>query len=153
MGTQTFLTAEGKAELEEELRQLKYERRPEIAAKIHQAKEFGEMSEGGEFDESKNEQAFIEGRIAEIEGILKNARVVKDHDRNVVSIGGFVKVRHENNVEMEFNIVGPAEISPENGKISHESPIAQSLLGKRVGDVAKVKAPAGSFTYTILDIS
>jgi transcription elongation factor GreA len=153
MGTQTFLTAEGKAELEEELRQLKYERRPEIAAKIHQAKEFGEMSEGGEFDESKNEQAFIEGRIAEIEDILKNARVVKDHDRNVVSIGGFVKVRHENNVETEFNIVGPAEISPENGKISHESPIAQSLLGKRVGDVAKVKAPAGSFTYTILEIS
>ena len=89
----------------------------------------------------------------EIEDILKNARVVKDHDRNVVSIGGFVKVRHENNVETEFNIVGPAEISPENGKISHESPIAQSLLGKRVGDVAKVKAPAGSFTYTILEIS
>ena len=92
MGTQTFLTAEGKTELEEELRRLKYERRPEIAAKIHEAKEFGEMSEGGEFDEAKNEQAFIEGRIAEIEDILKKARIIRDHDRNVVSIGGFVKV-------------------------------------------------------------
>ena len=153
MGTQTFLTAEGKAELEEELRRLKYERRPEIAAKIHEAKEFGEMSEGGEFDEAKNEQAFIEGRIAEIEDTLKNARIIKDHDRNVVSIGGFVKVRNAGNVETEFNIVGPAEISPQNGKISHESPIARSLLGKRVGDVVEVNAPGGDFDYTILEIS
>ncbi len=153
MGAQTFLTVEGKAELQEELRQLKYERRPEIAAKIHKAKEFGEMPEGGEFDETKNEQAFIEGRIAEIEDIFKNARIVTEHDHNVVSIGGFVKVRDDNNVEREFNIVGPAEISPENGKISHESPVARSLLGKRVGDVAEVKAPAGIFTYTISEIS
>jgi transcription elongation factor GreA len=153
VGTQTFLTAEGKTELEEELRRLKYERRPEIAAKIHEAKEFGEMSEGGEFDEAKNEQAFIEGRIAEIEDIFKNARIVKDHDRNVVSIGGFVRVRNEKNVETRFNIVGPAEISPENGKISHDSPIAQSLLGKRVGDVVNVTAPAGTFAYTILEVS
>ena len=153
MGTQTFLTVEGKAELEEELRRLKYERRPEIAAKIHEAKEFGEMSEGGEFDEAKNEQAFIEGRIAEIEDTLRNSRIVKDHDRNVVSIGGFVKVLNANNVETEFNIVGPAEISPQNGKISNESPIARSLLGKRVGDVVKVNAPGGDFDYTILEIS
>lgn len=153
MDPQTFLTVEGKAELDEELRHLKYERRPEIAAKIHEAKESGEMSEGGEFDESKNDQAFIEGRIAEIEDIFKNARIVKDHDRNVVSIGGFVRVRNEKNVETRFNIVGPAEISPENGKISHDSPIAQSLLGKRVGDVVNVTAPAGTFAYTILEVS
>jgi transcription elongation factor GreA len=153
MDPQTFLTVEGKAELDEELRHLKYERRPEIAAKIHEAKESGEMPEGGEFDESKNDQAFIEGRIAEIEDIFKNARIVKDHDRNVVSIGGFVRVRNEKNVETRFNIVGPAEISPENGKISHDSPIAQSLLGKRVGDVVNVTAPAGTFAYTILEVS
>ena len=153
MGTQTFLTAEGKTELEEELRRLKYERRPEIAAKIHEAKEFGEMSEGGEFDEAKNEQAFIEGRIAEIEDILKKARIIRDHDRNVVSIGGFVKVLNANDVETDFNIVGPAEIAPQNGKISHESPIARSLLGKRVGDVVKVNAPGGEYGYTILEVS
>ena len=153
MDPQTFLTVEGKVELDEELRHLKYERRPEIAAKIHEAKESGEMPEGGEFDESKNDQAFIEGRIAEIEDIFKNARIVKDHDRNVVSIGGFVRVRNEKNVETRFNIVGPAEISPENGKISHDSPIAQSLLGKRVGDVVNVTAPAGTFAYTILEVS
>ena len=153
MDPQTFLTVEGKAELDEELRHLKYERRPEIAAKIHEAKESGEMPEGGEFDESKNDQAFIEGRIAEIEDIFKNARIVKDHDRNVVSIGGFVRVRNEKNVETGFKIVGPAEISPENGKISHDSPIAQSLLGKRVGDVVNVTAPAGTFAYTILEVS
>ena len=153
MDSQTFLTVEGKAELDEELRHLKYERRPEIAAKIHEAKESGEMPEGGEFDESKNDQAFIEGRIAEIEDIFKNARIVKDHDRNVVSIGGFVRVRNEKNLETRFNIVGPAEISPENGKISHDSPIAQSLLGKRVGDVVNVTAPAGTFAYTILEVS
>ena len=153
MDTQTFLTAEGKTKLDAELRELKYKRRPEIAAKIHNAKEFGEISDAGEFDESKNEQAFIEGRIAEIDTILKNARIVSEHDRNVVSIGGFVKVRDSNNLEMKFNIVGSAEISPEHGRISYESPIARSLLGKRVGDMAEVKAPAGTFSYTISEIA
>ena len=152
MAKQTYLTAEGKAELEDELGSLKYERRPEIAAKIHRSKEFGEMPEGGEFDDAKNEQAFIEGRIAEIETTLKNARVISEHDSNVVSVGGFVKVKDDDNEEAQFNIVGSAEISPEDGKISHESPIARSLLGKRVGEVAIVDAPAGEYSFTILEI-
>lgn len=152
MEEQTYLTPAGKAELEAELKKLKLEARPQIAAKIHRAKEFGEMSEGGEFDEAKNEQAFIEGRIEEIEEVLKKARVVLHHDREVVSLGGFVKVKDEDGKQAVFNIVGAAEIAPENGKISNESPIGRALLGKRVGNVAIVVAPGGRFSYKILKV-
>ena len=152
MPDRAFLTPAGKTSLETELRQLKHERRPEIAEKIHRAKEFGEMPEGGEFDESKNEQSFVEGRIAEIEDLLKNARIIEQHDRNVVSVGGFVKVKDEGGSEEVFNIVGAAEIEPTSGKVSNESPFAVAVLGKRVGDQAVVRAPGGAFSYTVLEI-
>ncbi|SHF08796.1 transcription elongation factor GreA [Thermoanaerobacter uzonensis DSM 18761] len=155
MSKPVILTYEGLKKLEEELEYLKTVKRAEVAEKIKQARAFGDLSENSEYDEAKNEQAFIEGRIATIEAMLKNAKVIDEEDIKLdqVSIGCTVKVYDESyNEEVEYTIVGSAEADPMNNKISDESPIGKALLGKKVGDVVTVEVPAGIIKLKILEI-
>lgn len=134
MSKPVILTYEGLKKLEEELEYLKTVKRAEVAEKIKQARAFGDLSENSEYDEAKNEQAFIEGRIATLEAMLKNAKVIDEEDIKLdqVSIGCTVKVYDESyNEEVEYTIVGSAEADPMNNKISDESPIGKALLGKK----------------------
>jgi transcription elongation factor GreA len=150
-----ILTYEGLKKLEEELEYLKVVKRPEITEKIKQARAFGDLSENSEYDEAKNEQAFVEGRIATIEAMLRNAKVIDEEDImiDVVNIGCRVKVYDEDSKEeVEYAIVGSTEADPMNYKISDESPIGKVLLGKKVGDVVTVEVPVGIIKLKILEI-
>ncbi|AEF16333.1 MULTISPECIES: transcription elongation factor GreA [Thermoanaerobacterium] len=155
MGKQVILTYDGLKKLEEELDYLKSVKRPEVAEKIKQARAFGDLSENSEYDEAKNEQAFIEGRIATIEAMLRNAQVIDEEDITIdkVSVGCTVKVYDEDfKEEAEYTIVGSTEADPMNNKISDESPIGKALLGKKVGDTISVEVPAGIIKLKVLEI-
>ena len=150
-----ILTAEGLAKLETELEYLKTEKRKEVAEKIKQARSFGDLSENSEYDEAKNEQGHVEVRIVQIENMLKNAKIIDedDIDSNVVSIGVKVKVLDtEFDEEVDYAIVGSTEADPTAFKISDESPVGQGLLGKKVGDIAKIITPGGVVKFKILEI-
>jgi len=152
---ETILTPEGVLKLEQELTHLKTVRRREVASRIKQAIAFGDLSENSEYDEAKNEQAFIEGRIVSLENMLKNARIIDDEDitTDVVSIGTTVKVLDlEYNEEIEYTIVGSAEADPSQNIISNESPIGKSLIGKSKGDEVEIAIPDGVIKYKILEI-
>lgn len=148
-----YLTKEGKEELERELEHLKTTRRREVAQRIKEAKEFGDLSENSEYEEAKNQQAFMEGRIAEIEHILKHSEVIsrrgKTNDK--VSVGSKVIVDIEGELS-EFIIVGSTEANPLEGKISNESPIGRALLDKKIGEHVEVEVPAGKIIYKIKKI-
>jgi transcription elongation factor GreA len=149
-----FLTPEGRAKLEAELEQLKTVRRAEIAERIHSAKEEGDIMENSAYDEAKNEQAFVEGRILTIEQMLKNAvKITETRASDSVGIGSFVTVieRGDRTDEM-YQIVGSAEADPTRGRISNESPVGRALLGKRVGDEVQVKIPDGVRHLKITEI-
>jgi transcription elongation factor GreA len=140
-----FLTPEGRAKLESELEQLKTVRRAQVAERIHAAKEEGDIMENSAYDEAKNEQAFVEGRIMTIEQMLKNAVMIHEtRARDSVGIGSYVSVAERGGEDDEmFQIVGSAEADPTRGRISNESPVGRALLGKRVGDEVQVKIPDG----------
>lgn len=152
-----LLTREGLKKYEDELHDLKVIRRKEVAQKIKEAREQGDLSENAEYDAAKDEQRDIEARIEELEKILKNVEVV-DMDEGSdnfeqVGFGLVVRVRdNEFDDEMEFKIVGATEANSLKGKISNESPLGKALLGAKKGDVVTVEAPAGVIEYTILDI-
>lgn len=148
-----FLTPEGRAKLEAELEQLKTVRRAQVAERIHAAKEEGDIMENSAYDEAKNEQAFVEGRILTIEQMLKNA-VMIDATRpsDSVGIGSYVTVAEQGNSTEVYQIVGSAEADPTRGRISNESPIGRALLGKRIGDEIQVKVPDGVRHLKIIDI-
>lgn len=149
-----FLTPEGRARLEAELDQLKTVRRAEVAERIHSAKEEGDITENSAYDEAKNEQAFVEGRIMTIEQMLKNA-VMIDANRafDSVGIGAIVTVLERgDDDEEEYQIVGSAEADPSKGRISNESPVGKALLGKREGDEVKVIIPDGARYLRITEI-
>ncbi|MBM7583331.1 transcription elongation factor GreA [Caldicoprobacter guelmensis] len=151
----TILTQEGVAKLEEELRYLKTVKRKEVAERIKQAIAFGDLSENSEYDEAKNEQAFIEGRIVTLENLLRNAKVIDDDDisTDVVSIGSTVKLLDvETNDVMEYTIVGSTEANPAENRISNKSPVGKALLGKPVGAVVDVHVPDGVIKFKILEI-
>lgn len=157
MGEQqeVILTQEGFDKLEEELNYLKTEKRTEIAERIKVARGFGDLSENSEYDEAKNDQAFNEGRIIQLENMLKNAVVVDESEipTDKVSVGSIVKVMdYEFDEEVEYAIVGSAEADPMNFKISNESPVGSALLGKKVGDVVEVTVPSGVSKFEILEI-
>jgi transcription elongation factor GreA len=147
----TILTPEGLRKLEEELEFLKTVKRKEVAERIKQSKEFGDLMENSEYEDAKNEQAFIEGRILTLEGMLRNARVINNHDvrSDVVTIGSTVKLQDEAGEELNYTIVGSPEADPLHDRISNESPVGRALLGRRRGDKVTVKAPAGTIRYTI----
>lgn len=152
---QVILTYEGVKKIEQELEYLKTVKRKEVTQKIKTALSFGDLSENSEYDEAKNEQAFVEGRIATLENMLKNAKVIDDEDiqTDSVSIGATVKVRDlEFNDELEFTIVGSAEADPSRMKISNEAPIGKGLIGKKVGDKVTIQVPDGITTFEILEI-
>ncbi len=151
-----LLTYAGLKALEEELENLKVVRRKEVAAKIKEAREQGDLSENAEYDAAKDEQRDIEARIEELEGILKNAEVVVEDevDYNKINVGCTVKVFDLTfDEEMEFKIVGSTEANSLEGRISNESPVGKALLGKTVDDIVDVETQAGTMQYKILDIS
>ena len=149
------LTHQGVKELEEKLEYLKTVRRLEIAEEIKTARAFGDLSENAEYDEAKNEQAKIEGEIVMLENMLRNATVVDQEDVDVqrVNVGTTVRVLDkEYDEEIEYKIVGSAEADLSTNKISNESPVGRSLLGKKVGNLVKVETPGGIVKLKILDI-
>ena len=152
---QYVMTYEGVKKLENELEYLKTVRRKEITEKIKVALGYGDLSENSEYDEAKNDQAFVEGRIVQLEAMLKNAVVVDESEipNDMVSVGSKVKVKdYEFDEDVEYTIVGSAEADPMNFKISNESPVGSALLGKKVGDVVEVTVPSGVSKFEILEI-
>lgn len=150
-----ILTYEGLKKLEDELQDLKVNQRREIAQKIKEAREQGDLSENAEYDAAKDEQRDIEARIEQIEKILKNAEVVLDEevDLDKINIGCLVRVLDiEFDEEEEYKLVGSSEASSLQNKISNESPIGKALIGAKVGDIVDVEAPAGIVQYKVLSI-
>ncbi len=149
----SFLTLEGFHKLQDELEHLRTEKRQEVAARLHEAMEGGELIEDAEYEAAKNEQAFVEGRIQELEILLANARVIEETGtREVIQVGAKVTVQEDGNDPENYVIVGPAEANPRNGRISNESPLGRALMDHRAGDTVKVDAPGGSFTVHILKV-
>nr|WP_027872257.1 transcription elongation factor GreA [[Eubacterium] cellulosolvens] len=151
----TIMTYAGLKALESELEDLQVNKRKEIAEKLKEARAQGDLSENAEYDAAKDEQAQIEARIEEIEGILKNADVVveEEADSNTVNIGCKIKVLDKTyDEELEFQIVGSTEANSLKGKISNESPVGRALLGHEIGDVVTIETPVGDEQYEILVI-
>ena len=149
----TYISKEGLEKLRAEHEEMLNVRRPEIAQRIHDAKEHGDLSENAEYEDAKNEQAFVEGRIQTLEAMIKNATLIEEHtSTDHVQIGSTVKVDGEDGHET-FMIVGSAEAKPADGRISNESPVGRALLGKKKGEKVQVRVPAGDFSYTIVEIS
>ncbi|TCP52756.1 transcription elongation factor GreA [Tumebacillus sp. BK434] len=152
---ETLLTQGGLLKLEEELDHLKSVKRREVAERIQVAISYGDISENSEYEDAKNEQAFIEGRIMTLEKMLRNARIIRDEDvaTGAVSIGARVVIKDlEFGDVMEYLIVGTAEADPTENKISNESPVGRALLGRVIGDKIEVNVPAGMIEYEILEI-
>lgn len=152
---ETLLTAEGLKKLEEELAHYKSVRRIEVAQRIKTAIEYGDISENSEYDDAKNEQAFIEGHIIELENKINTAKIIDEKTRkNVVSVGSKVKLLDEVfNEELDYVIVGSSEADPFNNRISNESPVGSAILGKKKGATVEVNTPDGVATFKILAIS
>jgi transcription elongation factor GreA len=153
---EVILTPEGLKKLEEELEHLKSVKRREVAERIKVAIGYGDISENSEYEDAKNEQAFVEGRIITLEKMLRNARIINkdDVDVNTVSIGSIVILKDtEFGETVEYTIVGTAESDPFQNKISNESPVGKAILGKKKGAVVDVTVPAGSIQYEIMDIT
>lgn len=149
------MTYEGVKKLEDELEFLKTVKRKEITEKIKVALGYGDLSENSEYDEAKNEQAFVEGRIMQLENMLKNASIVDESEisTDAVSVGSVVKVKdYEFDEEVDYTIVGSAESDPMNFRISNESPVGRAFMGKKVGDVLEVAVPGGMAKFEILEI-
>lgn len=152
---ETLLTAEGLKKLEEELAHYKSVRRIEVAQRIKTAIEYGDISENSEYDDAKNEQAFIEGHIIGLENKINTAKIIDEKTRkNVVSVGSKVKLLDEEfNEELDYVIVGSSEADPFNNRISNESPVGSAILGKKKGATVEVNTPDGVATFKILAIS
>lgn len=152
---EVVLTYEGLQKLEQELEFLKAVKRREVAERIKQALSFGDISENSEYDEAKNEQAHVEGRIVQLENMLKNAKVIDEDDikTDVVSVGSKVTILDmEFDEEIEYYIVGSAEANPSQFKISNESPVGSALMGKKKGTVVDVVVPDGIVKFKIISI-
>lgn len=154
-GKEVILTYEGLKKLEEELEQLRGPKRMEIKERIKVALSFGDISENSEYDEAKNEQAYVEGRIAQLETMLKHARVIDEEDVSTdkVTIGSKVRLLDmEYNEEIVYTIVGSTEANPAQFKISNESPVGSALMHKKKGNVVEVAVPDGTLKFKILKI-
>lgn len=143
------ITLEGKAELEAELEELKG-RRGQIAEKIANARDYGDLSENAEYDSAREEQGLVESRVAEIEDILQNADIIKPTKSSTIKVGSTVVLK--NGAKVTYRIVGPVEADPLEGKISNESPIGSALMGKKVGDKVTITTPKGETTYQIEEV-
>ncbi|MDW7685384.1 MAG: transcription elongation factor GreA [Bacillota bacterium] len=153
---EVILTQGGLEKLEKELEHLKSIKRREVAARIKTAISFGDISENSEYEDAKNEQAFIEGRIITLEKMLRNVRLINDAEKNgdAVGIGSTVVLKDlEFDEDFTYKIVGSAEANPAENKISNESPVGKAILGKKNKDIVEVSVPAGVLKYQIIDIS
>ena len=149
----TYISKDGLDKLRHELEELVSARRPEIAQRIHDAKEHGDLTENAEYEDAKNEQAFVEGRIQLVEALIKNATLIDEHTSNDhVQIGSTVKVDGPDGSQ-SFTIVGSTEAKPTEGRISNESPVGRALLGRKKGETVTVHVPAGDYSYRIVGIS
>ncbi|MDO8755626.1 MAG: transcription elongation factor GreA [Anaerolineales bacterium] len=154
--TTNFLTKEGFQKLQEELDYLRTTKRMAVAARLHEAMEGGELIENAEYEAAKNEQAFVEGRIQELDLLLATAQIIAENGKgkktDVIQVGTKVTIK-EGNFEVEtFIIVGAAEANPREGKISNESPIGKSILGHKVGETVKVETPGGTYNVKIMKV-
>ena len=152
---EVILTPEGYEKLKQEIEYLSNEKRREVADRIRQAREFGDIAENSEYDDAKNEQALLEHRIAMLEERLTAARVINKREiaKDVVSVGSRVRLRDvEANKTFEYHIVGSAEANPAENRLSNESPVGKAILGKKKGEVVEVAAPRGSLKFKILEI-
>jgi transcription elongation factor GreA len=151
----TFLTREGLAKLEEELDYLKSSKRREVAERIKIAVSYGDLSENSEYDAAKDEQAFVESRIVQLEKMMRNVRIIEpgSEDTSVVAIGRTVKLKEVPDGDVEtYQIVGSTESDPLDGKISNESPLGSSLIGRSVGERINVNTPGGQLEFEIIEI-
>lgn len=151
-----ILTQDGMERLEQELEELRSVKRTEVADRIKEAIAFGDISENSEYDDAKNEQAFIEGRIMTLEKMLRNAKVIDDNVRveGVVSIGSTIKVKDlEFDETLIYKLVGTVEADPMNNKISNESPVGSNIIGHKAGDIVEVTVPVGVLKYEILEVT
>ncbi|OGD24594.1 transcription elongation factor GreA [Candidatus Azambacteria bacterium RIFCSPHIGHO2_01_FULL_40_24] len=152
MANQAYLSQEGIETLKKELQELKTKKRQEIARRLQEAKDLGDLSENAEYFEAKEAQSLNENHIAELEDLLKNAVVIKTSSaEDVVIIGSTIETKSDGNIDV-FNIVGSAEAKPQEGKISNESPLGRAFLGKRAGDEIEIKTPGGTVKYKIIKI-
>ena len=151
----TFLTKEGFEKHQEELDYLRTTKRQEVADRLHEAMEGGELIENAEYEAAKNEQAFVEGRIQELEMLLATARVIEEDKKKrgeTVQVGSTVTIQEDGSEEETYTIVGAAEANPREGKISNESPMGKAILNHRIGDEVKIETPDGSYTIRIVKI-
>lgn len=153
MSQPKYLTPEGEKKLKAELKELKGPRREEIAARLRSAIQMGDLSENADYHKAKEDQAFLEGRIMEIEAILRNSVIIeKAANKGVVTIGSLVTIQEEGYDPETYHLVGPTEADPRNGRISHESPIGIALMDKKVGDVVEAETPGGRIKFKIVKI-
>lgn len=152
-----FLTKEGYDKLQEELEHLRTIKRQEVAERLHEAMEGGELIENAEYEAAKNEQAFVEGRIQELDLLLATAQIIEDNNKNKkhdgVQVGSKVTIKEGNYEAETFTIVGAAEANPREGKISNESPIGKAIIGHKLGDTVKVETPGGTYNVKILKVA
>lgn len=151
MSDATYVTAEGLQKLKTELHELKTVRKREVANRIEKAKELGDLSENAEYADAKDEMSFIEGRIIEIEDSINRAVIIEQGSTDTVTIGATVELSVEGGSKT-YTIVGSNEANPAGGRISNETPLAQALLGKKVGDEIRVTVPSGEIRYTVVRI-
>jgi transcription elongation factor GreA len=152
---EVILTAEGHDKLKEEIEYLSTVKRREVAERIKQAREFGDIAENSEYDDAEKEQAMLEHRISMLEERLKGARIVAKNDapKGVVAVGTKVRLRDMDAKEtIEYHIVGSAEANPVEHKLSNESPVGKAIMGKKKGEVVEVAAPRGSLKYKIMEV-
>jgi len=147
----TYVTREGLKSLQDEYNYLVNVRRKEVAEKLQEARELGDVTENAAYEAARNEQVLVEGRIKELDDLLKKVEVADDTKGGRVAIGARVRIRLED-ADQELHIVGTTEADPGSGKISHKSPLGRALMGKKVGDKVDVEAPVGKLTYCILEI-
>jgi transcription elongation factor GreA len=148
-----YLSRDGLQKLREELDEMINVRRAEVATRIHEAKEHGDIAENAEYEDAKNEQAFVEGRIQTLSALIKNAIIIDErHSTTHVAIGSTVELETDG-LKERYTIVGSAEAAPSEGKISNESPVGRALLGRKKGDKVTVSVPAGDTVYKIVGIS
>lgn len=155
--TTNFLTKEGFQKLQEELDHLRTAKRQEVANRLHEAMEGGELIENAEYEAAKNEQAFVEGRIQELDLLLATASIIEESNgkgkkHEAIQVGSKVTIKEGNFEPESFVIVGAAEANPREGKISNESPIGKAILGHKLGDVVKVETPGGTYNVKITKV-
>lgn len=148
-----YLTPEGEAKLKAELEDLKGPKREQLSLRLRSAIQMGDLSENADYHKAKEDQGFLEGRIQELEAILRNSVIIeKTLSKGLVTIGATITIQEKDFDPETYHLVGAAEADPPNGKISHESPIGRALMDKKVGDIAEAETPGGKLKFKILKI-